>query len=124
MSASCQIHHSDRLPATSCLVIPGRMDANFLPQLRQKLAGREITWLVNEEATLAPEVQAELQNSGLPGISFSAKDPLDESAAAFREVLKNDKALLIYVPGLARARPGTACHIPAETLEFLCSLGL
>ena len=45
-SASIQILHKDRLPASGALVIPGRLNFTQLLQLEKLFEGRAITWLV------------------------------------------------------------------------------
>ncbi len=124
MSASVKIQGLDRLPTKNCLIVPGRMDQNFLGDLRQAIGDRPITWLAEESATHSPEVQKHLQNSGRPGASFSIHDPVEETAAALSESLENDRAVLVYVPGMASARPGAPCHIRSDVLKFLCQLKL
>ena len=49
-AASTQILHKDRIPATGVLVIPGRLDFEQLLHLEKLFAGRQITWLIEENS--------------------------------------------------------------------------
>lgn len=55
---------------------------------------------------------------------FSSTDAAPAAAGSQLEPYLADGGVLIFVPGRATARPGTACHIPAAHLKMLCGFGL
>ncbi|MFC7336158.1 AMP-binding protein [Haloferula chungangensis] len=123
MSSAVQILHKDRIPATGCLVIPGRLEASELPQLISLFSGRPITWLIEESTDLDPEIGALLADSG-SGAAFSDDD---NDPAAAGEQLKASIAkegVLIFVPAKQAARSSIPCHIPGKTLATLGAFGL
>ncbi|MGB6219726.1 AMP-binding protein [Haloferula sp.] len=123
MSSAVQILNQDRIPATGCLVVPGRLDASEFAYLTNLFAGRAITWLIEESSALDPQLEALLEKSGA-GAAFSDGDS-DLSAAG--EQLKAsiaNGAVLIYVPEKKSARPSIPCHIPGKTMASLGTLGL
>lgn len=122
-STAIQIIHKERLPTTGCLVIPGRADFEFLPQLEKLFAGRKITWLIEETATLNPAVRGYLEKSG-SGAMFAANDAAPAVAGSQLKPYLADGGVLIFVPGQASVRHGTACHIPSAHLQTLCAFGL
>lgn len=122
-SASIQILHKDRIPSTGCLVIPARLDFELLLHFERLFSGRKITWLVEESASYDNTVRAYLEKSG-SGSMFSENDA---APAAAGEQLKSSIAgdgVLIFVPGRATTRSGSANHIPAAHLKILCAFGL
>ncbi len=122
-SAFFQILHKERLPATGCLVIPGRLDFEHLPHLEKLFAGRKITWLVEESALYANAVRSYLEKSG-SGAMFSADDAAPAAAGSQLKPYLADGGVLIFVPGRATARKGTANHIPVAHLRTLCAFEL
>ncbi len=118
MSSAVQILHKDRIPASGCLVIPGRVDAQELPQLINLFADRAITWLIEESTDLDPEIGALLEKSG-SGAAFSDGD--SDPAAAGEQLASSisDGAVLIFVPSKQAARPSVPCHIQGKTLATL-----
>jgi len=124
MSLPIEVRSLDRLPQNGCLIIPGRLNADQASALVKQLNGRNITWLVEETATLTPELEAYLQKSGYGGAAFSKADPsLADLGQNLAGTLENN-GVLIYLPGEATCRPGAPCRIPADTLQALCALGL
>ena len=63
-SASTQILHKDRIPATGVLVIPGRLNFEQLLQLEKLFSGRKITWLIEETSHHDPALRGYLEKSG------------------------------------------------------------
>jgi len=124
MSSSIQVCALDRLPADGCLIIPGHLTPRQANELAKSLTGRTITWLVEESAIITKEMEAFLKLSGFPGAAFSKDDPSlsDVGANLFQKIQGN--GVLIFVPGEVNARPGAVSHIPSETLNALCLLGL
>jgi acyl-[acyl-carrier-protein]-phospholipid O-acyltransferase/long-chain-fatty-acid--[acyl-carrier-protein] ligase len=122
-SASIQIIHKERLPATGILVIPGRLDFELLLSFEKLFAGRKITWLVEETAHYDPALRSHLQKSG-SGAMFAADDAAPEAAGTQLKPYLADGGVLIFVPGRATTRNATACHIPAAHLQALCAFGL
>jgi acyl-[acyl-carrier-protein]-phospholipid O-acyltransferase/long-chain-fatty-acid--[acyl-carrier-protein] ligase len=122
-SASIQILHQDRIPASGALVIPGRLNFEQLLQLEQLFAGRKVTWLIEENAGHDPSLRAYLEQSG-SGAMFSAGDAAPTAAGAQLKPFLEDGGVLIYVPGRAAVRNATACQIPAAQLKTMCAFGL
>lgn len=122
MSSSIQILHSDRVPKSGVLVVPGRLGLSHLPSLEKIFAGRRITWLIEEDASPEAEILAHLEKSG-SGAMFSAKDT--QLALAGKQLKTYlDGGVLIFVPGKARTRKATPCAIPGSHLKALTALGL
>ncbi|MBB5349823.1 acyl-[acyl-carrier-protein]-phospholipid O-acyltransferase/long-chain-fatty-acid--[acyl-carrier-protein] ligase [Haloferula luteola] len=118
MSSAVQFLHRERLPASGCLVVPGKLDAPDLATFQQLFHGRPITWLIEENAPMDPEVRDFLGKSG-SGAVFSDDD---EDPAAVGDQLKGalkDNGVLVFVPGPGVARANTPCHIPGKTLTTL-----
>ncbi len=122
-SASIQILHKERIPTTGCLVIPGLLDFEFLPHFEKLFAGRKITWLVEEHALHNSNVHSYLEKSG-SGAMFAADDAAPEAAGSQLKPYLADGGVLIFVPGRATVRFGTACHIPSAHLKTLCAFNL
>ena len=74
MSTPIEVRSLDRLPKDGCLIVPGRLDANQANALASSLAGRNITWLVEETVTQNEKLQSYLQHSGHRGAAFSKID--------------------------------------------------
>lgn len=118
MSSAVQILHRDRIPATGCLVVPGKLEAQDLPAFHQLFDARPVTWLIEENAAIDPDVRAYLEKHG-SGAVFS---DLDADPAGVGDQLKRslpDNGVLVFVPGPALTRPGTPCLIPGKTLATL-----
>ena len=122
-SASIQILHKERIPSAGCLVIPGRLDFEFLHQCEKLFAGRKITWLVEEHALYDPTVRNYLEKSG-SGAMFAADDAAPAAAGSQLKPYLADGGVLIFVPGRTTTRNGTASHIPAAHLKTLCAFDL
>ena len=124
MSSSIQVCALDRLPSDGCLIIPGYLTPRQANELAKSLTGRTITWLVEESAIITKEMEAFLKLSGFPGAAFSKDDPSlpDVGVNLFQKIQGN--GVLIFVPGEVNARPGAVSHLPSETLNALCLLGL
>jgi len=122
-SASIQFLHKERLPSTGALYIPGRLDIHQIQGLEKLLAGRKITWLIEEDATLDPQIRAYLEKSG-SGAMFGASDSsLGEVGKQLKGALEGNGAL-VYVPGIAASRHSSSCLVPSAHLKALCALGL
>jgi acyl-[acyl-carrier-protein]-phospholipid O-acyltransferase/long-chain-fatty-acid--[acyl-carrier-protein] ligase len=122
-AASIQIIHQERLPTTGCLVMPGRIDFDFVAPLEKLFAGRKVTWLIEENSTHEPTLRNYLEKSG-SGAMFDAGDAAPAAAGAQLSAYLADGGVLIFVPSRTNARLGTACHIPASHLQTLCAFGL
>ena len=122
-SVSTQTIHKERLPATGCLIIPGRLDFEYLPQFEKIFTGRKITWLVEETAIYEHHTRAYLEKSG-SGAMFAANDSAPEAAGSQLKAYLADGGVLIFVPGRATARNATPNHIPAAHLKALTAFGL
>ncbi|MEM9237460.1 MAG: 2-acyl-glycerophospho-ethanolamine acyltransferase, partial [Verrucomicrobiota bacterium] len=123
MSSAIQILHHGRVPTTGCLVVPGQLGVAELPHLAGLFAGRPITWLIEENETLDPQLEAALEGSG-GGAAFSDDDSDPAAAGAQLQPAIAEGGVLIFVPGSAAARPSTPCHIPGKTLTTLGRFGL
>lgn len=122
-SASTQILHKDRIPATGFLVIPGRLNFEQLLQFERIFAGRKITWLVEEHSHHDPSLRSYLEKSG-SGAMFSANDAAPASAGLQLQPYLAGDGILIYVPGRVAVRNATTCHIPSSDLRALGAFGL
>lgn len=123
-AGSAQFISWERLSADGTLLVPGRLGYRELLALEKKLGGRPITWLVEENALVEPEVRDHLSRQDTLAAAFSEDDPSPpEVGAALRPKLE-DGGLLIFIPGDAIARPGAACLISTKQLLFLGALDL
>lgn len=123
MSSSLQIVHKNRIPSGGFLAIPGRLSLPQLHSLEKLFAGRNITWLIEENAMLAPEIRHHLEKSG-SGAMFSATDPAPAAAGEQLKVFLENNGVIIHVPGECAARKATPCHIPSAHLRTLCAFGM
>ncbi len=121
--ASIQILHKERLPTAGSLVIPGRLDFELLLHFEKLFAARKITWLVEETALYDNAVRTHLEKSG-SGAMFSAADADPAAAGEQLKTYLADGGVLIFVPGRATTRKGTAIHICTAHLTTLCAFGL
>ena len=94
-----------------------------LSALETKLSDRSITFLAEETLTLDGEVEKYLQRPKIKGIALSKNDDPAAVASALKEAL-TDNGIILFVPGIANARPGSPSLIPPDVLKLLCSLGL
>ncbi len=122
-SAQVQTLHTDRIPATGCLVVPARIEFHELLHLERLFSGRKITWLIEERSTLDAPVQAFLEKSG-SGAAFSDEDPNPTAIGDQLKPLLDGAGVLIYIPGRSVARAAMSCRIPGKTLRTLCAFGL
>ena len=124
MSTPIEVRSLDRLPKDGCMIVPGRLDAAQANELSSVLAGRKITWLVEETSTLTADLQSYLQLSGHGGAAFSQIDESLPDVGRNLEPKIQGNGILIYIPGVTNCRLGAPCRIPADTLRALCALGL
>lgn len=122
-TANVEIIGAERLPSSGTILIPGSLNLPQLLALESKLSDRRVTFLAEENLTLDPEVQKHLDRPKVNGAAFSRDDNPASVAKALAEALQGD-GIVLFVPGIANARPATPSHIPAAVLKFLCSLGL
>ena len=124
MASSPSFLGFDTLPAHGALLVPGRLRHEDLLALATELAPRNLIWLVEEAATMDPATQEYLNREDIRAVNFSQADP-DPTAIgkALTDKIK-DNSLMIFIPGDAVARRGTACHIPPALNAFLCELKL
>jgi acyl-[acyl-carrier-protein]-phospholipid O-acyltransferase/long-chain-fatty-acid--[acyl-carrier-protein] ligase len=118
-----QILHKERVPKTGVLVIPGRLDFQYLLHLERLFADRTITWLIEEHAHHEGPLRAFLEKSGT-GAMFTANDAAPAAAGKQLESSIAADGVLIYVPGRASARNATFCQIPSSHLKTLCGFRL
>lgn len=123
MSATIQFLHSERIPSTGFLVIPGRLDFQQLLHLEKQLQGRQITYLIEENDFHDPALRNHMERSER-GAMFSINDK--NPAAAGKELANflKDNGILLFVPGRSAARPATPIHIPSTHLKTLVSFQL
>jgi acyl-[acyl-carrier-protein]-phospholipid O-acyltransferase/long-chain-fatty-acid--[acyl-carrier-protein] ligase len=122
-AASTQILHKQRIPESGVLIIPGRLGFEQLLHLEKLLAGRQITWLVEEDSQHDTALRSYLEKSG-SGAMFSAADAAPEAAGQQLMPYLENGGVLIYVPGRVTTRNATFCHIPSSHLRALCAFKL
>lgn len=112
------------IPKEGTLVIPGRLELQGMMRMEQLFAGRNITWLCEENVSLDPGMRNYLERDSVTAIPFAATgtDP-KLIRDALTPYLKNG-GIIIFLAGNVSAHPGDSCHIPAATLRQLCALGL
>lgn len=124
MSSSIDVRHLDRLPAEGCLIIPGRLDGSQAKALKEALGARTVTWLAEESVQLAVDLADVVSDSGCGGAAFDHREPDPEEIGKNLAQFTANRGVLVYLPGHTSARPGTPCHIPSDTLRFLCQMNL
>ena len=122
-TANVEIIGADRLPSTGTILIPGRLNLPQLLAIESKLSQRQVTFLVEEELPLDAQVQKYLDRPSVNGIAFSRNDNPSSVTTALTKAL-SDNGIVVFIPGLANARPGTPSHVPTEVLKFLCNLNI
>lgn len=122
-SASIQLLEKKRLPSNGALVIPGRLDIHQLHGLVRLLAGRKITWLIEEQAVLDPQIRTYLEKDA-SGAMFSANEADPAALGAQLSGTIENSGMLVYVPGRTAHRNTETCLIPSSHLKTLCALGL
>ncbi len=120
-TANVEIIAADRLPAGGTILLPGRLDLPQLLALESKLKERNLTFLAEEKLTLDPEVQKHLNRPNVKGMAFSRTDSVESVARALDDALL-DGGVVLFVPGIAKARPGTPSLVPTAILKLLCQL--
>lgn len=118
-----QILHQERIPSHGVLLIPGRLDHEEALQIERLFSGRRITWLIEEFAQHDPALRQHLERSG-SGAMFSEQDANPAAAGTQLQGYLENGGVLIFVPGIAKARNASSCHIPASQLRTLCAFGL
>ncbi|MGJ8724190.1 MAG: AMP-binding protein [Roseibacillus sp.] len=122
-TANVEIIGADRLPSTGTILIPGSLNLPQLLALESKLSDRNVTFLAEESLTLDPEVQKYLDRPKVSGAAFSRTDNPASVKGALAQGLA-DNGIVLFVPGVANARPGTPTLVPSDILKFLCQLDL
>jgi acyl-[acyl-carrier-protein]-phospholipid O-acyltransferase / long-chain-fatty-acid--[acyl-carrier-protein] ligase len=123
MSAPTPFLHSDRIPSTGFLAIPGRLDFNQLLLLEKEFSGRTITYLIEESDSHDAALRSHMEKSG-KGAMFSIKDDEPDKAGKELSNFIKDKGILLFVPGRSATRPATPIHIPSSHLKTLTSFQL
>jgi len=124
MSSQIEIRSLSRLPDHGCLIVPSSLELAEAQALVSKLGNRSIPWLIEESGSIPADLQTFLQQDQFQGAMFSREDPSPADLGVNLKEKITGKNVLIFVPGQATARPGTACRVPTTTLQFLCQLGL
>ena len=122
-TANVEIIGADRLPSTGTILVPGSLNLPQLLALESKLSDRSVTFLAEESLTLDSEVQKHLERPKVNGASFSRTDNHASVKSALEPALANN-GVVLFVPGVANARPGTPTIVPSDILKFLCQLDL
>ena len=124
MSQKIEILGKENIPSEGALVIPGRLDFQEMLHLEKLFAGRNITWLCEENVQLDSAVRDFLERDTVTAVAFSANDTAPATIGEqLKEKLK-DGGLLIFICGQICANRVDCCHIPAPNIKQLCSLGL
>ncbi|WP_193214861.1 AMP-binding protein [Luteolibacter marinus] len=123
MSSPVQLQHTDRIPATGCLVIPSQLTLNEIYHLEKLFSGRRIFWLIEESSKLDAAVLAHLEKTG-SGTAFSDDDDSPAGAGEQLKPMLADGGVMIFVPGRAVTRNAVPCHIPGKTLRTLSAFRL
>lgn len=121
-TANVEILGSDRLPETPTIIIPGSLNLPQLLALQSKLSGRGVTFLIEDGLKLDPEVEKHLSGSQVQGSAFSRNDDPATVSGALASKLSGT-GVVVFLPGIANARPGTPTLVPAPVLKALCNLG-
>ncbi len=121
--SAISILHTDRIPKSGVLIIPGRLDFQQLLTLEKTLHGRRITWLIEEHDHHDPLLRGYLEKSE-SGAMFSIRDGNLAAAGKMLQPYLENNGVLIFVPGRAAARNASSSQIPGTHLRALCAMNL
>lgn len=124
MSKQTQFLNPDKLPSTSTLIVPGRLDLPELLQLEKILRGRKVIWLCEEGVSLDPSIVSHLENRGQEAIVFNKHDNNLEVIGSQLHSDLGENGVSVYLPGSVTTHLGNPAHITSETLSALCALNL
>ena len=124
MSNNISFLGTENLPSGASIILPGRLNHQEMLALKQLFPDRKIIWMCEENCVLAPESEQFIAQSNDEAIAISAQDPLLEDVGKKLATDLGESGIAIFLPGKANAPHGAASHIPAETLETVCALGL
>lgn len=119
---SIQFLNPEALTGKPCLVVPGVLGMAEFAKLNEILDGRKVVWLMEESATLNPEMEAAIEAHGGDGVAFAKSDA---NLAGVGEKLKQSlgaDGVAVFLPGEVEAINGTYIHIPGDTLTALGDL--
>lgn len=124
MSKSITLLGTENLPQEAAIIIPSRLDHEETIALGNQFSEKNIVWICEENVVLPEKTESHLSQSNATAIVFSAKDEgiKDVGERLLKDLGENGVA--IFLPGKANAISGSTTHIPADTLNALCSLGI
>lgn len=114
------IHGLDHLPTSGgFMVLPTRLNFTDVQRLEQVLAGRKITFVIEEGAALPPQAQAHLEQENVNTLTIvmSATD-----TSAYRKAIQgviNEGGVVVYVPAIAAALVAPLTTVPGTKLDYL-----
>ena len=114
----------EHLPAQGgCLILPNRLDLAAWLVLKPLLAGRPVTFLMDQGAALEPALQAHLESEHASVLVIDAEntDPHVYRKAVTEETDKG--TVIVYLPAVAAALPAPLCTVPGARLDFLVKTG-
>jgi len=118
-----EIHGASFIPQTGVLVVPNRLSFAALLHLEKLIQPRRIVYLIEKALDYDPLLQAHLDKDSIEALEFCVSETEMES---FKRALHGHLAagsLVVFVPGLARIRPGQVVTVPTPVLKFLTSNG-
>jgi acyl-[acyl-carrier-protein]-phospholipid O-acyltransferase / long-chain-fatty-acid--[acyl-carrier-protein] ligase len=118
-----ETHGAAFIPKTGVLVVPNRLSFAALLHLEKMIQPRRIVYLIEKALDYDPLLQAHLDKDEVEALEFCVSETEMES---FKRALHGHLAagsLVVFVPGVARLRPGQVVTVPTVVLKFLTSNG-
>lgn len=118
-----EIHGASFIPQSGVLVVPNRLSFAALLHLEELIKPRRIVYLIEKALDYDPLLQAHLDKDSVEALEFCVSVTEVES---FKRALHGHLAagsLVVFIPGVARLRPGQAVTVPTVVLKFLTSNG-
>lgn len=112
------------VPETGALVVPNALSFEDVTCLEGRLAGRHITYLIDQSSVFAPALRSHFEKDGVRALEFAMDE---QHLALFREQLAQlarEGQIVVYVPGLTTVRAGTLTTVPGSQLAFLLRGGI
>lgn len=114
---------SDSIPNGGFILLPNRLSYRDLLLLDAALAGREITYLVDESQDYDPLLQAHLEKPDTEALAFS---PSANATGRLKDALHpllGKGICVVFVPGRVATHAGAAVHVPEPTLRAILGTG-
>ncbi|MDF1813924.1 MAG: AMP-binding protein [Verrucomicrobiales bacterium] len=118
-----EVHGKEYVPDHGILIVPNRLGFDELLHLEKYFTGRKIVFLIEKGMVYDPLLHAHLEKDDVFAMEFSAEDDTEGTFKKELHKCLTADELVVFVPGLARYRPGHVIAIPSRVLKFVTSTG-